>query len=461
MDQASRPTQQPSASRSLRCAVYTRTSREGVESAFDSIDAQRDACLAYIASQRTQGWLAPPSSLDDPGVSGATLKRPSLARMLAAIESGLVDVVVVYKIDRLSRSLADFSSLMQLFDRHGVGLVSVTQHLNSLDAAGRLGINTLMAFAQFERENAAERTRDKLRATRRQGLWAGGVPPMGYKVVNQRLQVLPDEAAVVRRIFERFVALGSITELVSELNEQGVTTKLLISQAGRSRGGQRFDKSYLYKVIKNRTLTGEIKSGQTWYPGQHLPIVSAELWAQAQALLSLRRRARKTGIDKPQALMLKGLVFGTDGRAYSPCRSSLQNGRSYSYYIPQRKIAEGARATDLPTCPAGELETVVVEHVRKTLRNPGTLLDALPAAIKQHPGYSNDAATAALASIDGIWDELFYLGRPTAHLSSTWRFVRADVSCPGNQARTYSLLIPVGVTLTRKCPELLTIVPVS
>ena len=231
---------------------------------------------------------------------------------------------------------------------------------------------------------------------------------MGYKVVNQRLQVLPDEAAVVRRIFERFVALGSITELVSELNEQGVTTKLLISQAGRSRGGQRFDKSYLYKVIKNRTLTGEIKSGQTWYPGQHLPIVSAELWAQAQALLSLRRRARKTGIDKPQALMLKGLVFGTDGRAYSPCRSSLQNGRSYSYYIPQRKIAEGARATDLPTCPAGELETVVVEHVRKTLRNPGTLLDALPAAIKQHPGYSNDAATAALASIDGIWDELFY-----------------------------------------------------
>jgi len=155
-------------------------------------------------------------------------------------------------------------------------------------------------------------------------------------------------------------------------------------------------------------LTGEIKSVQTWYPGQHQPIVSAELWAQAQALLSLRRRVRKAVINKPQALLLKGLVFGTDGRAYSPCRSSLQNGRSYSYYVPQRKLAEGARATDLPRCPAGELDAVVVEHVRKTLRNPGSLLDALPAAVRQHQGYSVDSATAALASLDGIWDELFY-----------------------------------------------------
>ena len=405
MDSSSLSKPPPCTVRPLRCAVYTRTSREGeVDPAFGSITAQQEACFGYIASHHYMSWLPASVSYDDPGITGSTLERPALQRMLADIEAGLVDMVVVYKLDRLSRSLAHFGKLMQAFDRHRVALVCVTQQLNSQDAVGRLAINALMTFAQFERENSGERIRDKIRATRRQGLWAGSVPPMGYEVRGQQLRVIEDEARLVRHIFERFVALGSITELVRELDDKGVTTKSRVSQTGRQRGGHRFDKNYLYKLLNNRTVIGEIKSGETWFPGRHESIVTADSWERAHALLSERRRPRKRTPGQREVFLLKGLVFGTDGRAYSPWRSSLRNGRSYSYYIPQSKIADGAEACDLPRLPAGELEVVVVQHLRSKLREPSALISNMPEAIKQHPTYDDVAASAALVNLDSVWD---------------------------------------------------------
>ena len=286
----------------LRCAVYTRTSREGeTDPAFSSINAHQEACYAYIASRHHLSWLPVSVSYDDPGFSGGTLGRPALQQMLTDIEAGRVDLVVVYKLDRLSRGMAHFARLMEMFERHHVTLVSVTQHLNSQDAAGRLAINALMTFAQFERENTGERIRDKVRATRRQGMWTGSVPPMGYEVRGQRLVVNEEEAwVVVRHVFERFVALGSITELVRELGEQGVTTRSWMTPTGKARGGRPLDKNYLYKLLNNRTLIGEMKSGDQWHAGAHDPIVPADLWGSAHALLDERRRPKKRRVGQAQ-----------------------------------------------------------------------------------------------------------------------------------------------------------------
>ncbi|MBX3679411.1 recombinase family protein [Cognatazoarcus halotolerans] len=396
--------------RPLRCAVYTRTSREQEDGpTFSSIHSQQEACYAHIASRHHLSWLPASASYDDPGFSGATLERPALQQMLADIDAGRIDRVVVYKLDRLSRSLAYFAQLMARFERHRVALVSVTQHLNSEDAAGRLAINALISFAQFERENTGERIRDKARATRRQGMWTGSVPPMGYDADGQRLRVNEDEARVVRNIFERFVAQGSITALVKELGTQGVTTKVWVTRTGRSRGGRPVDKNDLYKLLNNQTLIGEMKSGDEWHVGVHEPIIPTDLWDRAHALLDARRRPQKRARGRLDDFLLKGLVFGTDGRAYSPWRSSVRNGRSYAYYVPQRKIAEGAGASDLPRCPASELEAVVVEHLRGQLRGPTSLLAHLPESARQHPRYDEAAVVAMLANIDAAWD-LFLSG---------------------------------------------------
>lgn len=393
----------------LRCAVYTRTSREGeTDPAFTSINAQQEACYAYIASRHHLTWLPISVSYDDPGFSGSTFDRPALQQMLADIEAGRIDMVVVCKLDRLGRSMAHFARLMEMFERHHVTLVSVTQHLNSHDAAGRLAINALMTFAQFERENTGERIRDKIRATRRQGMWTGSVPPMGYEARGQQLLVNEDEARVVRHIFERFVAVGSITDLLQELGEQGVTTKSWTTKTGRARGGRPLDKNYLYKLLNNRTLIGEMKSGDKWHVGAHEPIVAADLWGSAHALLDDRRRPKKRASDKHQDFLLKGLVFGSDGRAYSPWRSSVRNGRSYAYYVPQSKIAEGAAASGLPRCPAGELEAVIIEYLRGQLRAPASWLGNLPESVQQHPRYKGAAVLAMLANIDAVWDMLVF-----------------------------------------------------
>ncbi|MEQ9811848.1 MAG: recombinase family protein [Azospirillaceae bacterium] len=270
-----------------RCAVYTRkSSEEGLDQAFNSLDAQREACTAFVASQKAEGWVPLPDRYDDGGVSGGTLERPALRRLLADIEAGLVDIVVVYKIDRLSRALMDFARLVELFDRHQVTFVSVTQSFNTTTSMGRLTLNILLSFVQFEREVAGERIRDKFAASRKKGLWMGGHPPLGYDVVDRRLVVNEAEARTVRLIFSRFLEIGSATTLARQLAKEGITSKR----------GRPVDKGFVYKLLANRVYIGlTVHKGEA-YPGQHAPIIDRDLWDRVHAILkeSPRARAAKT-----------------------------------------------------------------------------------------------------------------------------------------------------------------------
>ncbi|WP_244465827.1 recombinase family protein [Devosia soli] len=286
--------------RKLRCAVYTRKStEEGLDMAFNSLDAQREACHAYITSQRQEGWIPVRDDYDDGGFSGGNLDRPALKRLMKDIEDGLVDVVVVYKIDRLSRSLMDFSKLVDVFDRHGVTFVSVTQSFNTTTSMGRLTLNILLSFAQFEREVIGERVRDKVAASRKKGMWMGGLVPFGYRVENRKLVLREDEAAVVRQIFERFLKLGSATRLAQELQEQDL----------RTRSGKPIDKGYIYKLLSNRTYVGLAVHKGTAYPGEHEPIISQELWDKVHSIMAVSPRSRACKTKAQTPALLKGLLF--------------------------------------------------------------------------------------------------------------------------------------------------------
>ena len=291
------------------CAPYGRVSTdEQTNREYNSLDAQRDACQAFVASQHAEGWVLVQDRYEDAGFSGGTLDRPALRRLLADIEAGLIDVVVVYKIDRLSRSLIDFVRLVEVFDRHGVTFVSVTQSFNTTTSMGRLTLNIVLSFAQFERELIGERIRDKFTASRMSGIWMGGKSPLGYDVHHRKLVVDQSEAALVRRIFEGFAKSGSGTMLVQTLRAEGATTK----------SGRTIDKDDIYRLLNNRTYVGEVTHKGNVYPGEHQPIVSRQLWDRVDGLLveSPRARANKNRAQSPA--LLRGLIFGADGRALSP-----------------------------------------------------------------------------------------------------------------------------------------------
>ena len=277
----------------VRAAVYTRkSSEEGLEQSFNSLHAQRAAGEAYIASQSHEGWLLVPDRYDDGGISGATLERPALKRLLADVEAGRIDCVVVYKVDRLSRSLTDFARLIDTFERHGVSFVSVTQHFCTTTSMGRLTLNILLSFAQFERELAGERIRDKFAASRAKGMWMGGSPPLGYDVRDRRLMVNPAEAELVRLIFRRFLDLGSALLLIRELNAEGHRTKSWTTQAGTFREGRPFDKGTLYKILRNRTYLGEAVHKGKSYPGEQEPIIDRATWERVHEVLASNAKRR-------------------------------------------------------------------------------------------------------------------------------------------------------------------------
>ena len=304
-----------------RCAIYTRKSTEdGLEMDYNSLDAQKDACVAYIASQRSEGWVALHETYSDGGYSGGNLNRPGLQRLLEDLQEGLVDCIVVYKIDRLSRSLADFAKLVELFDAHKVTFVSVTQSFNTTTSMGRLTLNILLSFAQFERELGGERVRDKIAASRAKGIWMGGTPPMGYDVRERKLIPNSAEAKLVRRIFERFIALGSITVLARELRTEGVTTKCWTTLTGKIRVGKLVDKGFLYKFFKNPVFIGVAAYKGKHFAGEHEAILDRDLWDQVQAMLGRdepEKRARQNRPSRAPAL-LKGLIFADDGYAMTP-----------------------------------------------------------------------------------------------------------------------------------------------
>ena len=382
--------------RKLRCAVYTRkSSEEGLEQEFNSLDAQREACEAYIASQKPEGWVLVPDRYDDGGISGATLERPALQRLLADIEAQRVDVIVVYKIDRLSRALMDFAKLVEVFDRNAVTFVSVTQSFNTTTSMGRLTLNILLSFAQFEREVIGERIRDKFAASRRKGMWMGGFVPLGYDVKARKLVVNKAEAATVRMIFERFIKIGSATELVRKLRAEDV----------RGKQGKLVDKGYLYKLLNNRVYVGEAVHKGTAYPGEHQAIVDRALWDRVHTVLgeSPRKRAANTRAQTPA--LLKGLIFGPTGRAMTPTHTR-KGGRLYRYYVSTDVLKRDADSCTVRRIPAAEIESAVVDQLRGLLHAPEIIVRTWRAA-KSMGDISEAEVREALQRLNPLWDELF------------------------------------------------------
>ena len=385
--------------RRLRCAIYTRkSSEEGLDMEFNSLDAQREACEAYIASQRSEGWVATRERYDDGGFSGGTLERPGLKQLLADIDDGLIDVVVVYKIDRLSRSLMDFSKLVEIFDRNGVTFVSVTQSFNTTTSMGRLTLNILLSFAQFEREVIGERIRDKVAASRKRGIWMGGYVPLGYDVQGRKLIVNDAEAASVRRIFERFVELGSATVLARELRRDGF----------RNKQGTLIDKGYLYRLLNNRVYRGEAVHKGKAYPGEHDAIIDDDLWDRAHAILQESPRKRANNSRSRTSALLKGLIFSDTGAAMTPT-STKKGAKLYRYYVSMDVIRN--RETGEETTPmrlaAGMVEDAVVTEVRRILQTPEVVTRVIAALKTENGAISEADAIAALHEFNALWAQLF------------------------------------------------------
>lgn len=395
--------------RKLRCAIYTRKStEEGLDQNYNSLDAQRDACLSYVASQKSEGWVALRDGYDDGGFSGGNLERPGLQRLLADIREGLVDVIVVYKIDRLSRSLADFAKLVELFDEHKVTFVSVTQSFNTTTSMGRLTLNILLSFAQFERELAGERVRDKIASSRKRGIWMGGMPPLGYDVVDRKLVPNPVEAELVNRIFERLVAIGSVTVLAKELRAEGVTTKSWTTIKDKQRAGKLIDKGYVYKLIKNPVVIGIAAYKGEHFPGEHEPILDKALWDQVQEMLARNDRAKRSVVNRPSRspALLKGLVFADDGWAMTP-GSTKRNGRLYRYYVNTASIKIGKDGCTIARVPAGDIDAKVVQQIRRILQSPEIIAQAVREVQKITPETDEQQTIQTLQSIEAVWEELF------------------------------------------------------
>jgi DNA invertase Pin-like site-specific DNA recombinase len=403
----------PELKRKVRCAIYTRkSSEEGLELAFNSLDAQREACAAYIDSQRHEGWLALDDRYDDGGYGGGTLERPALQRLIRDIEGGRVDTVICYKIDRLSRSLTDFARLVDVFERNSVTFVSVTQSFCTTTSMGRLTLNILLSFAQFERELAGERIRDKFAASRRKGIFMGGHPPLGYDVRGRKLVVNPAEAELVRLIFRRFLDLGSALLLIRELNAQGHRTKSWVTHAGTLREGRPFDKGTLYKILRNRTYLGEAVHKGKSHPGEHEPIVDRMSWDQVHEMLASNARRRGNEARARTPAPLRGLMRCTHCNSAMTPTHTRRRGRLYRYYV-----CLGASRRGHDTCPvrsiaAAEVEGLVLGQVRRLLASPELVARTITAVRRENRAVEDTKVEEAdvieaLGALEPVWDELY------------------------------------------------------
>jgi len=355
----------------LRCAIYTRKSTEhNLDLEFNSLDAQREACEAYIKSQAHEGWRLIAGRYDDGAFSGASLERPALQQLLADIRAGRIDIVVVYKVDRLTRSLADFAKLVELFDQHSVSFVSVTQSFNTTSSMGRLTLNVLLSFAQFEREVIGERVRDKIAASKRKGIWVGGPIPLGYRRVDKKLVVAPEEAETVQMIFRRYLELGSMGALMEELDRQGIRTKANRLADGRVRGGIRFGVGPLAHLLRNRFYLGEVVYRGGVHPGEHEPILARDLFDAVQTRLAANAVARQVRL-KGSAAILTGRIFDDRGNRMSPTHSN-KHGVRYRYYVSHALLqSQNTTVGSVTRVPAPEIEALVLDGVRQHLASAG------------------------------------------------------------------------------------------
>ncbi|MEK6710371.1 MAG: recombinase family protein [Nitrospinota bacterium] len=353
---------------SLRCAIYTRkSSEEGLEQGFNSLHAQREACQAYVKSQAGEGWELIETPYDDGGYSGGTMERPGLQSLLADIGRGLIDVVVVYKVDRLTRALNDFARIVETFESHKVSFVSVTQAFNTTTSMGRLTLNVLLSFAQFEREVTGERIRDKVAASKKKGIWMGGIPPLGYDVRYRKLEVNSEEAEQVRFIYQRYLELESVPDLVTDLKKRGIHSKSWTTQKGLQRIGIPFARGALYTLLRNPVYIGQIHHKEKIHSGEHEPTVSRELWDKAQDMLAANRRNhRKEKTSNPRNL-LAGILFDDRGNRMAPTHAT-KGGRRYRYYVSRALLDRNPDAAgSIPRVPAQAIEELITEHIREFL----------------------------------------------------------------------------------------------
>ena len=355
----------------LRCAIYTRkSSEEGLDQSFNSLHAQREACEAYVRSQLGQGWKLIPTAYDDGGYSGGSLERPGLRALMADIEAGRIDIVLVYKVDRLTRSLADFAKLVEAFDRKPVSFVSITQSFNTTTSMGRLTLNMLLSFAQFEREVTGERIRDKLAASKAKGMWMGGVPPLGYNPNGRSLAVNEPEAETVRMLFRRYLELRSVHALKAELDAAGIRSKAWISREGLEKGGVSFARGALFHLLRNRIYVGEITHKEKVYPGLHSPIIERELFDDVHAALADNIRARQSRPLRSATALLKGAIFDEDGEPMTPAFAYGKGGRVFRYYVSS-SLQRGTRRSEQPDAvqrvAAPQLEALVMDRLQRIL----------------------------------------------------------------------------------------------
>lgn len=348
-----------------RCAIYTRKSTEdGLDQEFNSLDAQREACAAFIASQRSEGWKALSDRYDDGGVSGGTLERDAIQRLLTDVDAGRVDIVVVYKIDRLTRSLADFAKIVERLDRRGASFVSVTQQFNTSTSMGRLTLNVLLSFAQFEREVTAERIRDKIAASKKKGLWMGGHVPLGYDAVDRRLEIKETEAAIVREIFKGFADGADVRDIASRLDAEGVRSKA----RANGHGGKPFSRGAIYKILSNPIYAGKIRHGSLHHDGAHEAIIDTATWTQVAARLAAGKR-RTGGKDRGSSTPLAGKMFA-EGAPLTPTHAS-NHGRRYRYFVSKALVASRASAATGWRLPAIAVEAAVARAIREWLGDHG------------------------------------------------------------------------------------------
>ncbi len=389
----------------VRCAIYTRkSSEEGLEQEFNSLQAQREACEAFIVSQRHEGWVCLRAAYDDGGFSGATMDRPALQQLLADLTAGRVDTVVVYKIDRLTRSLADFAKIVEILDKGSASFVSVTQQFNTTTSMGRLTLNVLLSFAQFEREVIGERIRDKIAASKQKGMWMGGVPPLGYRAQDRKLVIVESEAEIVRFIFRRYAELGSVRLLKDELEAQSVRSKLRTTASGRISGGKPFARGALYLMLQNRIYRGEIVHNQQSYLGEHKPIIDQPLWDAVQALLARNAAERSSGARNHQPSLLAGMLVDGDGNRMTPSHA-VKRGTRYRYYVSGSLITKDRTEVSAGLrIPAAEIEHLVSSRVHRWLLDPGSIYKSTSARLAD--ASIQQRLVARAAEIGKRWPEL-------------------------------------------------------
>jgi site-specific DNA recombinase len=382
-----------------RCAIYTRKStEEGLEQAFNSLNAQREACEAFIKSQHQEGWRVLPDAFDDGGYSGATMQRPALTRLLDAVRARNLEVVVVYKVDRLTRSLADFAKMVELFDATGVSFVSVTQAFNTTTSMGRLTLNVLLSFAQFEREVTGERIRDKIAASKQKGMWMGGQAPLGYDAKEGKLVINGKEAETVRTLFRLYREVGTVRRLKESADQLGLITKRRRNPSGRVTGGRPFNRGHLYWVLSNPIYAGEVQHKGRRYPGQHAAIIDLDLFESVQQQLSGKATRGRSGGNGTEPSLLTGLIRDETGDRLTPTHAK-KNGRRYRYYVSHRLLQAGA-ARGGWRLPAREVESLVLQTMADFLKDERRVFEALDCDEVRPESLGNMLDRAAVVAVE-------------------------------------------------------------